>query len=97
MSSRRSRNGGNAISTVFSRNSRSSRNSPCSIVLPRSALVAEMIRTLARRVLEDPTGSNSPVGSSADPQLGGCLFDVAVVPFQGGLNKVALGILQFDR
>ena len=55
MSSRRSRSGGSAISIVLRRKSRSCRNRPASTSAWRSALVAERMRTLTRRVREEPT------------------------------------------
>ena len=61
MSSRRSRSGGRWISIVLSRNSRSWRNRPAATSALRSALVAEMSRTLTLRVFDEPSRSNSPV------------------------------------
>ena len=46
---------------VFSRNSRSWRKRPSFTAACRSALVAEKTRTSTRRVLDEPTRSNSPV------------------------------------
>src|ERR1035437_9739672 len=60
MSSRRSRNGGRWISTVFRRKKRSSRNLPAATSARTSALVAARMRTSTRREREEPTRSNSP-------------------------------------
>ena len=60
MSSRRSRSGGRWIWIVFRRKSRSWRNRPEATSAARSELVAEMSRTLARIVRDEPTRSNSP-------------------------------------
>ena len=46
---------------VFSRNSRSCRKRPAVTSALRSALVAEISRTLTLRVFDDPSRSNSPV------------------------------------
>ena len=64
MSSRRSRSGGMCTSMVFSRNSRSWRKRPAATSASTSALVAEISRTSALRVRDDPSCSNSPVSST---------------------------------
>ena len=64
MSSRRSRSGGRCTSMVLRRNSRSCRKRPAVTSACRSALVAEISRTSARRVRDDPSRSNSPVSST---------------------------------
>ena len=60
MSSRRSRNGGTWISTVFKRNRRSSRNCPDAQAAGRSVFVAERTRTFTLRGRDEPTRSISP-------------------------------------
>ena len=49
---------------VLSRKSRSWRKRPAATSALRSALVAEMIRTLTLRVFDEPSRSNSPVSST---------------------------------
>ena len=49
---------------MFRRKSRSSRNRPAAHSARRSALVAEIIRTLTRCVFDEPTRSISPVSST---------------------------------
>src|SRR6267378_2201210 len=61
MSSRRSRRGGTCTSMVLMRKSRSCRKRPETTSWRRSALVADTTRTSTRRVIEEPTRSNSPV------------------------------------
>ena len=64
MSSRRSRSAGSRSSMVLMRNSRSWRKRPAATSAWRSALVAEIRRTLARRVRDEPSRSKSPVSST---------------------------------
>jgi len=52
------------VSFMFNRNNKSWRNRVAATSERRSALVAEINRTLARRVFDEPTRSNSPVSST---------------------------------
>ena len=61
MSSRRSRSGGNPMLIVFRRKSRSCRKCPAATSSSRFAFVAEMMRTFACSVFDEPTRSKSPV------------------------------------